>query len=100
MADLDRIVHEPVRLRILSVLTAVESADFNFLLTALGVTRGNLSVHADKLEQAEYIAITKGYNGKIPRTHYAITNKGRQALEDYWKTLDAIRARPIEEPTT
>lgn len=97
MADLDRVVHEPVRLRILSVLAAVESADFNFLLTALGVTRGNLSVHADKLEQAEYIAITKGYNGKIPRTEYAITDKGRAALEQYWQTIDAIRTRPVAE---
>jgi DNA-binding MarR family transcriptional regulator len=69
------------------VLSAVvESSDFNFLLTILGLTKGNLSVHADKLEQA-------GYLGKIPRTRYAITKKGRRALEDYWEALDEIRGR-------
>ena len=96
MTDLDRVIHEPVRLRILSVLRGVESTDFNFLLTALGLTRGNLSVHADKLEQAGYVVIRKEFEGKIPRTRYAITNEGRLALDEYWAALDAIRTTAFE----
>jgi DNA-binding MarR family transcriptional regulator len=92
MPELDRLIHEPVRLRIMSVLTQVDKADFNFMLTALGVTKGNLSCHMDRLEQAGYINVTKGFNGKIPHTAYQPTRKGRAALKAYWKHLDEIRA--------
>ena len=90
--DLDRVVHEPVRLRILSLLAGVDSVDFNFLLQALGLTRGNLSSHADKLEQAGYISVEKSFRGKAPHTQYALTEVGRGALDRYWEALDAIRA--------
>lgn len=91
MTDLDRTLHEPARLRIMAMLSRVEEVDFNFLLSALGLTKGNLSCHMDRLEKAQYVAITKGYNGKIPFTHYRITKLGSDALDAYWSDLDAIR---------
>ncbi|GMV93688.1 MAG: transcriptional regulator [Candidatus Hydrogenedentota bacterium] len=91
MAGLDKTLHEPARLRIAMVLSGIDVADFNFLLTALGLTRGNLSSHMDRLEKAGYVAIDKGYNGKIPRTEYRLTEEGRAALADYWKAMDHIR---------
>jgi DNA-binding transcriptional ArsR family regulator len=92
MTDIDRVIHEPVRLRILSILTGVDVVDFTFLVSTLGLSRGNLSSHMDKLERAEYVEIQKGFNGKIPRTEYRITDSGRKALSDYWEALDRIRA--------
>lgn len=65
MADVDRVIHEPARLRILTILSGVDVADFNFLLMALGLTKGNLSSHMDKLEKSGYVDI-KGFNGRIP----------------------------------
>ncbi|MBE7557421.1 transcriptional regulator [bacterium] len=91
MPELDRVIHEPARLRILMVLSGVDEADFNFLLSTLGLSRGNLSAHMDKLEQAGYVAIEKGFNGKIPHTVYRCTMAGREALAEYWRQLDAIR---------
>ena len=84
MTDIDRVIHEPVRLRILSILTGVDMVDFTFLVSTLGLSRGNLSSHMDKLERAGYVEIQKGFNGKIPRTEYHITDNGRKALSDYW----------------
>lgn len=78
------------------VLSGIDVADFNFLLTALGLTRGNLSSHMDRLEKAGYVAIEKGYNGKIPRTEYRLTEVGHAALRRYWSAIDAIRALPEE----
>ena len=92
MAGLDRVIHEPARLRIMSVLSGVDEVDFNFLLTALGLTKGNLSCHVDRLEQTGYVAVKKAFNGKIPRTSYRITSDGRGALEAYWRELEEIRA--------
>jgi DNA-binding transcriptional ArsR family regulator len=91
MADIDRIIHEPVRLRILSMLTGVDLADYNFLLSTLDLSRGNLSSHIDKLERAGYVEVQKGFNGKIPHTNYRITDDGRSALSGYWDALDQIR---------
>lgn len=91
MSTLDRIIHEPVRLRILSILTGVDTADFKFFLSTLGLSKGNLSSHVDKLEQAGYVDVRKGFNGKIPHTDYTITDAGRKALTDYWTALDEIR---------
>lgn len=91
MDELDRTIHEPARLRILTLLTGVDEADFNFLLNTLGLTKGNLSSHMDKLEKAGYVTIVKSFNGRIPHTDFSITNDGRQALEKYWEELDAIR---------
>ncbi len=92
MTDIDRVIHEPVRLRILSILTGIDVVDFTFLVSTLGLSRGNLSSHMDKLERAGYVEIQKGFNGKIPRTEYRITDGGRKALSDYWQALDRIRA--------
>ncbi len=94
MKPVDKTLHEPARLRIAMVLSGVDVVDFNFLLTALGLTRGNLSSHMDRLEKAGYVAIEKGYNGKIPRTEYRLTDAGRKALDGYWTAIDRIRAIP------
>ncbi|MCC6488704.1 MAG: transcriptional regulator [Candidatus Hydrogenedentes bacterium] len=94
MNELDKTLHEPARLRIAMILSGVDVVDFNFLLTALGLTRGNLSSHMDRLEKAGYVAIDKGYNGKIPRTMYRLTDEGRGALELYWAAIDSIRSIP------
>jgi DNA-binding transcriptional ArsR family regulator len=91
MTDVDRVIHEPARLRILTILTGVDVADFNFFVTVLGLTKGNLSSHMDKLEKAGYVKVTKSFQGKIPRTEYRITKAGGAALEQYWKALDHIR---------
>ena len=91
MSELDRTIHEPIRLRIMCLLAGVDSADFKFLLTALGASTGNLSSHMDKLEQAKYVKVDKGFNGKFPRTLYRLTRTGRLALEQHWKDLDDIR---------
>ncbi len=89
--ELDRIIHEPARLRIMMILTGIEQADFNFLLTTLGLTRGNLSRHMEKLESAAYLKVKKSFNGKIPNTSYQLTQKGSKALAQYWENLDAVR---------
>ncbi|MBN1346602.1 MAG: transcriptional regulator [Phycisphaerae bacterium] len=91
MPDLDRVIHEPTRLRIATLLSGVDSADFNFVLNALVLTKGNLSSHMDRLEQAGYVQVSKTFNGKIPHTEYSLTKTGRKALERYWSVLDRIR---------
>ncbi len=91
MSELDRIIHEPARLRILTILSGVDAADFNFLLNTLGLTKGNLSSHMDKLEKAGYVEVDKRFNGRVPHTEFTITAGGRDALDGYWRALDAIR---------
>lgn len=83
IADLDRLVHEPARLSIMAVLAVVESADFLFLMRQTGLTSGNLSTHATKLEAAGYIEIKKEFVVKIPRTLIRLTAKGKEAFESY-----------------
>jgi DNA-binding transcriptional ArsR family regulator len=92
MTDIDRVVHEPVRLRILMILSGVDLADFKFFVSTLGLSRGNLSSHMDKLERARFVDVQKSFNGKIPHTDYQITDGGRKALSEYWVALDQIRA--------
>ncbi|MCK4887606.1 MAG: transcriptional regulator [Planctomycetes bacterium] len=87
----DKIIHEPARLRIMMVLAGVAEADFNFLLTTLELTRGNLSRHVEKLEGAGYVEIKKVFIGKIPNTSYRITKDGKGALSRYWKSIDEVR---------
>jgi DNA-binding MarR family transcriptional regulator len=91
MTNVNRVVHEPARLRILMLLAGVDLADFNFLLSTLGLTKGNLSSHIDRLERAGYVQVRKSFNGRIPHTDYCLTDRGRQALTDYWAALDHIR---------
>ena len=89
--EIDKVIHEPVRLRIMMILSGVEQADFNFLLTTLDLTRGNLSRHIEKLEAADYVNVEKSFKGKMPNTSYKITQKGTKALAQYWEDLDAVR---------
>ena len=89
--EIDKVIHEPVRLRIMMILSGVEQANFNFLLTTLDLTRGNLSRHIEKLEAADYVNIEKSFKGKMPNTSYKITQKGSKALAQYWEDLDAVR---------
>ena len=89
--EIDKTIHEPARLRVMMILAGVEQADFNFLLTTLSLTRGNLSRHIEKLESAGYLRVHKSFKGKIPNTCYQLTQKGSKALGQYWKNLDAIR---------
>jgi DNA-binding transcriptional ArsR family regulator len=81
--DIDPIVHSPARLKILTVLKEVESADFLFILRHTGLTRGNLSSHLSKLETANYVSITKEFIEKIPHTLIQLTEEGKIALETY-----------------
>jgi DNA-binding transcriptional ArsR family regulator len=83
IADIDRLVHEPARLMILTVLSVVESADFVYLMRQTGLTKGNLSSHMSKLEDAGYIDIKKEFVGKIPRTFLRLSDQGRQAFQAY-----------------
>ena len=89
-SDLDRLVHERVRLGIVSALAVNDSLTFNDLKGLLDVTDGNLSAHARKLEDAGYIDCTKGYEGRVPRTEYRLTTAGRAALESYLSHMEAL----------
>ena len=87
---LDRLIHDRVRLGILSALAASSPISFGDLKAALEVTDGNLSVHARKLEEAGYIACKKTFSGRTPRTDYAMTSVGRRAFEKYLDHMEAI----------
>jgi DNA-binding MarR family transcriptional regulator len=86
----DRLVHERLRLGILSALTVNESLTFNELKKLLDTSDGNLSVHARKLEEAGYVTPTKSFEGRIPRTDYRLTATGRRALERYLDHMEAL----------
>ncbi|MFL7890563.1 MAG: winged helix-turn-helix domain-containing protein [Anaerolineales bacterium] len=88
--DVDRLIHEPARLSIMTILSAVESADFLYLQREIGLTKGNLSSHLAKLEAADYIEITKTYRGKIPLTVCKLSEKGQEAFSNYRKQLKHI----------
>ena len=87
---LDRLIHERLRLGILSALTVNDSLTFNELKKLLDTTDGNLSVHARKLEEAGYVACTKSFEGRMPRTDYRLTAPGRRALERYLDHMEAL----------
>jgi DNA-binding MarR family transcriptional regulator len=86
-AELDRVVHEPARLVIMAVLYSVESADFLYLLHSTGLTKGNLSSHLMRLEEAGYVGIQKGFRGKVPQTTCSLTPAGREAFQTYRQQL-------------
>ena len=88
--QLDRLVHERLRLGILSALSVSESLTFTELRKLLDTTDGNLSVHARKLEEAGYIACAKGFEGRVPRTDYRLTPAGRKALDRYLDHMEAL----------
>jgi DNA-binding MarR family transcriptional regulator len=88
--QLDRLIHERLRLGIISALSVNESLTFNEMKKLLDTTDGNLSVHARKLEEAGYISCTKSFEGRIPRTDYRLTAAGRRALERYLDHMEAL----------
>lgn len=89
-AELDRLIHERVRLGIVSALAVNDALTFNELKTLLKTTDGNLSVHARRLEEAQYVTCTKSFAGRIPKTEYRLTATGRRALERYLDHMEAL----------
>jgi len=89
-ANLDRLIHERIRLGIVSALAVNRSLTFNELKALLKTTDGNLSVHARKLEEADYIVCTKSFEGRLPKTEYRLAAAGRQALEHYLDHMEAL----------
>jgi len=89
---LDRLIHEPARLAILTVLSSVQSADFVFLQRTTGLTKGNLSSHLSKLEEAGLVAIEKLFVRKKPNTTVALTPEGRERTARHWDQLDLLRS--------
>jgi len=90
LSDLDRVIHEPARLVLVALLSSVESADFLFLLKESKLTKGNLSVHLSRLEEAGYLKVEKSFRGKIPHTEYRLTPKGRSAFDQYRASQGSI----------
>jgi DNA-binding HxlR family transcriptional regulator len=90
LSGLDRVIHEPARLMLMALLSSVDSVDFLFLLKESGLTKGNLSVHLSRLEEAGYIQTKKTFRGKIPHTEYHLTSKGNSAFGQYRKSLGSI----------
>lgn len=88
LPELDRLIHERIRLGIVSALATNESLSFNDLKRVLKTTDGNLSVHARKLEEAQYISCVKFFEGRVPRTEYRLTTTGRRALSEYLDQME------------
>ena len=89
-AELDRLIHERLRLGIVSALAVNDVLSFSDLKKLMHTTDGNLSVHARKLEEAGYVECSKGFDGRVPRTEYRLTAVGRQALERYLDHMEAL----------
>jgi DNA-binding transcriptional ArsR family regulator len=95
--NINRVVHEPVRLAILKILTSVKEVDFNFLLTVLGLTKGNLATHINRLESAGLVEVKKEFVGKMPHTSYRITKTGRREFGKYWESMKQLEpGRPAK----
>lgn len=90
LPELDRLIHERIRLGIVSALAVNQALTFNDLKGLLDTTDGNLSVHARKLEEAEYIECTKSFEGRMPKTEYRLTASGRKALDRYLNHMEAL----------
>lgn len=88
--EIDKVIHEPARLKIMAQLYVVEEADFIFLMRQTGLTWGNLSSHMSKLEDADYIEVRKEFLDKKPRTILKLTSKGRDAFKKYRSALDQV----------
>ena len=88
--ELDRLIHEPARLLLVSNLAIVDEADFVYLSTRTGLTAGNISSHMSRLEGAGYVRIEKSFAGRRPRTTYALTDVGRMAFERYRRKVDDL----------
>ncbi|HEX4031490.1 MAG TPA: transcriptional regulator [Terracidiphilus sp.] len=95
--EVNRIIHEPARLAILTVLSACLSADFNFLQSATGLTKGNLSVQLTRLEEAGLIYIDKTLHSRKMRTTAELSNAGRIELKEYWRTMKKIQQQSASQ---
>ena len=93
MHEIDRLIHERLRLGIISALAVNDSLTFNELKHSVKTSDGNLSVHARKLEDAGYVACVKSFDGRTPRTEYSLTSAGRRALERYLNHMEAVIGR-------
>jgi DNA-binding HxlR family transcriptional regulator len=93
MHEIDRLIHERLRLGIISALAVNDSLTFNELKHSVKTSDGNLSVHARKLEEAGYVACTKSFDGRTPKTEYSLTAAGRRALERYLNHMEAVIGR-------
>lgn len=99
LTALNRLIHEPARLAILTALSACDKADFVFLLNVTGLTKGNLSSHLSRLERGGLVLIQKEFEGRQPITYVLLTPEGREGLEDHWTRLDALkRATKVWKP--
>src|SRR5512136_16030 len=87
LAEIDRLVHEPTRLAVMSLLYVVDSADFTFLMNQTGLTWGNLSAHISKLEEAGYLEVEKSFKGRRPNTTLRLTSQGRKAFREYARKM-------------
>jgi len=87
--DLDPLLHQQLRLQIVSLLMGIDSAEFSFVLKETGATRGNISVQIKKLQEAGYVDVQKSFRNNYPLTTYSITPIGKKAFENYFKTLEA-----------
>ncbi len=92
LSGLDRLVHEPARLAVLTALSVCRKADFMYLLRLTGLSRGNLSTHLSKLEAGGLVRVEKRFVGRKPNTLLALTRKGERAIESHWRRLDELRA--------
>ena len=92
MTDLDRVIHEPARLMLVALLAAVKEADFLWLQRESGLTKGNLSSHLARLEEAGYVAVQKTFKGKIPLTILRLTPAGKGAFDVYKKSMNGLLA--------
>ena len=109
MSELDRVIHEPARLTIVALLSSVKEADFLYLLRETGLTKGNLSTHLVRLEEAGYVDIEKTFRGKIPLTLVRLNPEGRAAFQGYRKSMkdiltpskvpSKVRRIPVQLPT-
>jgi DNA-binding MarR family transcriptional regulator len=93
LAELDRLIHEPARLSILSALAACQNADFLYLQRLTGLTKGNLSSHIAKLETAGLVQVEKTFERKTPVTRLSLTEAGRDGIGQHWKQLEGLRRR-------
>ncbi len=91
LANVDKLIHEPGRLAIMTALSACSSADFTFLLQLTGLSKGNLSSHLSKLEGGGLVQIEKRFVGKTPNTLVSLTEEGQEAITHHWQLLDKLR---------
>lgn len=96
LAGLDRLIHEPARLAILTVLSSCRSADFLFVQRLTGLSKGNLSSHLAKLEEGGLVQIEKDFVRKIPRTSLSLTRQGRAEIEKHWQQLEKLRKQTLQ----